>query len=89
MCFPYPNYSKIAGQLQADLFFFIDTPHMTMFLRMITPTSISWVFPVPIRDAMGKFDTNELFLELAVISYNILRMIGQEINGTYDVPMLL
>jgi len=26
----------------------------------------------------GKFDTNELVLELTVIAYNILRMLGQE-----------
>ena len=26
----------------------------------------------------GKFDTNELVLELTVLAYNILRMIGQE-----------
>ena len=29
----------------------------------------------------GKFDTNSLILELAIISYNILRMIGQETIG--------
>ena len=29
----------------------------------------------------GKFDTNELVLELAIIAYNILRMIGQESIG--------
>lgn len=29
----------------------------------------------------GKFETNELVLELAVLSYNILRMIGQESLG--------
>ena len=39
------------------------------------------------RFPSGKFNTNELFLELAIISYNILRMIGQEINGSEDVPM--
>lgn len=39
------------------------------------------------RFPSGKFDTNELFLELAIISYNILRMIGQEINGAGDAPM--
>ena len=39
------------------------------------------------RFPSGKFDTNELFLELAIISYNILRMVGQEINGTGDAPM--
>ena len=29
----------------------------------------------------GKFDTNELVLEIAIIAYNILRMIGQESIG--------
>ena len=29
----------------------------------------------------GKFQTNELVLELAILSYNILRMIGQESLG--------
>ena len=29
----------------------------------------------------GKFDTNELVLEIAILSYNILRMIGQEALG--------
>lgn len=29
----------------------------------------------------GKFETNELVLELAILSYNILRMIGQESLG--------
>ncbi len=29
----------------------------------------------------GKFNTNELVLELAIIAYNILRMIGQESIG--------
>ncbi len=29
----------------------------------------------------GKFETNELVLELAILSYNILRMIGQESPG--------
>lgn len=29
----------------------------------------------------GKFDTNSLILDLAIISYNILRMIGQETIG--------
>ena len=29
----------------------------------------------------GKFETNELVLELAILSYNILRMIGQEALG--------
>ena len=39
------------------------------------------------RFPSGKFETNELFLELAIISYNILRMIGQEVGGAGDVPM--
>ena len=39
------------------------------------------------RFPSGKFETNELFLELAIISYNILRMIGQEITGSNDAPM--
>ena len=38
------------------------------------------------RFPSGKFDTNELFLEQAVISYNILRMAGQEINGAGSAP---
>ena len=29
----------------------------------------------------GKFDTNELVLELTILAYNILRMIGQETIG--------
>ncbi len=29
----------------------------------------------------GKFDTNELVLELTILAYNILRMIGQESIG--------
>ena len=29
----------------------------------------------------GKFDTNELVLELAILAFNILRMIGQETLG--------
>ena len=29
----------------------------------------------------GKFDTNELVLELAILAFNILRMIGQEALG--------
>ena len=33
------------------------------------------------RFPSGKFETNELFLELGIISYNILRMLGQEIDG--------
>lgn len=32
----------------------------------------------------GKFDTNALVLEIAVLAYNILRMIGQESLGTHD-----
>ena len=39
------------------------------------------------RFPSGKFETNELFLELAIISYNILRMIGQEVAGVDDAPM--
>ena len=39
------------------------------------------------RFPSGKFETNELFLELAVIAYNVLRMIGQEINGMGDAPV--
>ena len=35
----------------------------------------------------GKFDTNELVLELTILAYNILRMIGQETLGTKDSPM--
>lgn len=31
----------------------------------------------------GKFATNELILELMVLSYNILRMIGQETIGRW------
>ena len=38
------------------------------------------------RFPSGKFDTNELFLELGMIAYNILRMIGQEISGDSDAP---
>ncbi len=29
----------------------------------------------------GKFETNELVLELTILAYNILRMIGQESIG--------
>lgn len=29
----------------------------------------------------GKFETNELILELAILAFNILRMIGQEALG--------
>jgi hypothetical protein len=36
----------------------------------------------------GKFDTNELILELAMLAYNILRMIGQEALGKKN-PRLL
>ena len=40
------------------------------------------------RFPSGKFETNELFPELGIISYNILRMLGQEIDGgTNDAPM--
>lgn len=35
----------------------------------------------------GKFDTNELVLELAILAFNILRMIGQEALGKRN-PML-
>ncbi len=35
----------------------------------------------PERLPSGKFETNELVLELAILSYNILRMIGQESLG--------
>ena len=35
----------------------------------------------------GKFDTNELVMELGMIAYNILRMIGQESLGCNDTPM--
>ena len=31
----------------------------------------------------GKFDTNELVLELTILAYNILRMIGQETIGRH------
>ncbi len=34
----------------------------------------------------GKFDTNCLVMELAMIAYNILRMIGQESLGVDDAP---
>ena len=30
------------------------------------------------RLPLGKFDTNELVIELTIIAYNILRMLGQE-----------
>ena len=39
------------------------------------------------RFPSGKFETNELFLELGMIAYNILRMIGQEVNGGHDAPV--
>lgn len=35
----------------------------------------------------GKFDTNELVLELTILAYNILRMIGQESPGMKDHPV--
>ncbi|MDE6602435.1 MAG: hypothetical protein K2K90_09800 [Lachnospiraceae bacterium] len=35
----------------------------------------------PERFPSGKFDTNELVLELAMSAYNILRMIGDESTG--------
>ena len=35
----------------------------------------------------GKFDTNELVMELCMMAYNILRMIGQESLGSKDTPM--
>ncbi len=35
----------------------------------------------------GKFDTNELVMELCTMAYNILRMIGQESLGANDTPM--
>lgn len=35
----------------------------------------------------GKFETNELVLELAILSYNILRMIGQEALGKRDLRL--
>jgi len=35
----------------------------------------------------GKFDTNELVLELTVIAYNILRILGQESLKKKDTPM--
>ena len=35
----------------------------------------------------GKFDTNELILELTILAYNILRMIGQESLGHKDTPL--
>ena len=34
----------------------------------------------------GKFETNELVLELTILAYNILRMIGQESLGLKDAP---
>ena len=39
------------------------------------------------RRPSGKFDTNELVLELTILAYNILRMIGQESHGKKDTPM--
>lgn len=38
------------------------------------------------RFPSGKFATNSLVMELAVIAYNILRMIGQESTGLDDAP---
>lgn len=38
------------------------------------------------RFPSGKFATNSLVMELAVIAYNILRMIGQESTGLDDTP---
>ena len=35
----------------------------------------------------GKFETNELVLELTILAYNILRMIGQESLRKKDTPM--
>lgn len=35
----------------------------------------------------GKFDTNELVLELLQLAYNLLRMIGQASLGISDIPM--
>lgn len=35
----------------------------------------------------GKFDTNELVLELIQLAYNLLRMIGQASLGISDIPM--
>ena len=34
----------------------------------------------------GKFDTNELVLELTVLAYNILRLIGQELLKSKRAP---
>ena len=34
----------------------------------------------------GKFDTNELILELTLIAYNILRMLGQETVNQGKAP---
>ena len=34
----------------------------------------------------GKFDTNELVLELTMIAYNILRMLGQETVNQAKAP---
>lgn len=36
----------------------------------------------------GNFDTNELVMELSMMAYNILRMIGQESLGSGDTPMV-
>ena len=32
----------------------------------------------------GKFDSNELVLELTLIAYNILRMLGQEVDSVHQ-----
>ena len=37
-------------------------------------------------DKSGKFDTNELVLELTMIAYNILRMLGQETINQGKAP---
>ena len=39
------------------------------------------------RFPSGKFDTNELVMELGMMAYNILRMIGQESLGYKDAPI--
>ena len=39
------------------------------------------------RFPSGKFDTNELVLELTVLAYNILRVIGQK-NSAAESRML-
>ena len=35
----------------------------------------------------GKFDTNELVLELTLVAYNILRMLGQETVSQGKAPV--